>query len=124
MGVLAANIATGGVTILGISAGAAVALGVGAGRVAAGDMEIRTLLIVMMFGVEVFKPLRELTMLYHKGMIASAAAQSIFNLMAEPVEINDPEKISWCRLTHRLPNPPHPRDSIRKRHIRLQSGSW
>ena len=92
MGVLAANIATGGVTILGISAGAAVALGVGAGRVASGDMEIRTLLIVMMFGVEVFKPLRELTMLYHKGMIASAAAQSIFNLMAEPVEIKDPEK--------------------------------
>lgn len=92
MGVLAANIATGGVTILGISAGAAVALGVGAGRVAAGDMEIRTLLIVMMFGVEVFKPLRELTMLYHKGMIASAAAQSIFNLMAEPVEIKDPDK--------------------------------
>ena len=91
MGVLAANIATGGVTILGISAGAAVALGVGAGRVAAGDMEIRTLLIVMMFGVEVFKPLRELTMLYHKGMIASAAAQSIFNLMAEPVEIKDPD---------------------------------
>ena len=31
-------------------------------------------------------------MLYHKGMIASAAAQSIFNLMAEPVEIKDPEK--------------------------------
>ena len=92
MGVLAANIATGGVTVLGISAGAAVALGVGAGRVASGDMEIRTLLIVMMFGVEVFKPLRELTMLYHKGMIASAAAQSIFNLMAEPVEIKDPEK--------------------------------
>ncbi len=92
MGVLAANIATGGVTVLGISAGAAVALGVGAGRVAAGDMEIRTLLIVMMFGVEVFKPLRELTMLYHKGMIASAAAQSIFNLMAESVEIKDPEK--------------------------------
>ncbi len=89
MGVLAANIAAGGVTVLGISAGAATALGVGAGRVADGDMEIRTLLIVMMFGVEVFKPLRELTQLYHKGMIASAAAQSIFNLMAEPVEIED-----------------------------------
>ena len=91
MGVLAANITTGGVTVLGISAGAALALGVGAGRVASGDMEIRSLLIVMMFGVEVFKPLRELTMLYHKGMIASAAAQSIFNLLAEPVEIKDPE---------------------------------
>ena len=91
MGVLAANIATGGVTVLGISAGAAVALGVGASRVSAGDMEIRTLLIVMMFGVEVFRPLRELTQLYHKGMIASAAAQSIFNLMAEPVEIEGPK---------------------------------
>ena len=106
MGVLAANIATGGVTVLGISAGAAVALGVGAGRVASGDMEIRTLLIVMMFGVEVFKPLRELTMLYHKGMIASAAAQSIFNLMAEPVEIKDPEKSAVAETPTPVPLTP------------------
>ncbi len=91
MGVLAANIATGGVTVLGISAGAAVALGVGALRVESGDVEIRTLLIVMMFGVEVFKPLRELTMLYHEGMLAMASSQSIFALLDTKGEIVDPK---------------------------------
>ena len=92
MGVLATNLATSGVTVLGMSAGAAVALGVGAIRVSNGDLEIRTLLIVMMFGVEVFKPLRELVMLYHQGMIAAAAAQSIFELLDSPLEINEPER--------------------------------
>lgn len=91
MGVLAANIATGGVTVLGIAAGAAVALAVGAVRVESGDLEIRTLLIVMMFGVEVFKPIRELTMLYHEGMLAMASSQSIFALLDTKGDILDPE---------------------------------
>ena len=100
MGVLAANIATGGVTVLGISAGAAVALGVGAERVSNGDMEIRSLLIVMMFGVEVFKPLRELSQLYHQGMVASAAAKGIFNMLDSPVEIEEPEQTDATSAGH------------------------
>ncbi len=90
MGVLAANIATGAGTIFGITAGAAVALAVGALRVADGDLEMRTLLIVLMLGVEVFRPLRELTQLYHQGMVAMAASQSIFALLDTRPEITSP----------------------------------
>jgi ATP-binding cassette subfamily C protein CydCD len=90
MGVEAANGATSGISMLGMAAGAAVALGVGAVRVADGDMELRTLLIVLMLGVEVFRPLRELTQLYHTGVLAISAAESVFKLMDTPVEVHDP----------------------------------
>src|SRR5438093_345578 len=57
MGVLAANAATGGMTLLGISAGAALALGWGAVRVSQGDLALQTLIIVLLLGVEVLRPL-------------------------------------------------------------------
>src|SRR5205823_973804 len=52
MWVLAVNIGTGGVTLLGISAGAAIALGWGALRVEAGQLPLSTLLVVLLLGVE------------------------------------------------------------------------
>jgi len=55
MGVLAANITTTGLITLGISAGAGVALGWGAVRVGRGELDLPTLLIVLMLGVEVFR---------------------------------------------------------------------
>jgi ATP-binding cassette subfamily C protein CydCD len=91
MAVLAANGATSAVSILGIAAGAAVALGWGAVRVSNGDLELRSLLIVLMLGAEVFRPLRELTQLYHQGMIAMSAAEGIFALLDSPVTIRGPE---------------------------------
>ncbi|MGH2602224.1 MAG: ABC transporter transmembrane domain-containing protein, partial [Dehalococcoidia bacterium] len=66
MYVLAVNIGTSGVTMLGVSAGAAVALAWGAVRVQDGTLELRTLLIVLLLGVEVFRPLREMVALYHR----------------------------------------------------------
>ena len=90
MGVLAANAATGALTILGITGGAAVALGWGAARVADGDLELRALLIVLMLGVEIFRPLRELVQLYHDGMIAMSSAEGIFAIMDSPVAVADP----------------------------------
>ena len=78
MGVLAANSATGALTILGITGGAAVALAWGAIRVSHGDLELRPLLIVLMLGVELFRPLRELVQLYHEGMIAMSSAEGYF----------------------------------------------
>ncbi|MFQ5934312.1 MAG: ABC transporter ATP-binding protein, partial [Dehalococcoidia bacterium] len=45
-----------------------------------------------------FKPLRELTELYHEGMIAVSASQSIFALMDAPTEINEPEKAASEKL--------------------------
>ena len=90
MGVLAANMATSSITVLGISAGAALALGLGALRVSDGTLELRALIIVLMLGVEIFRPLRELVMLYHEGMIAMASAEAVFDLLDKPVEIKEP----------------------------------
>ena len=92
MGVLAANAATGALTILGITGGAAVALGWGAVRVADGDLELRALLIVLMLGVEVFRPLRELVQLYHDGVMAMSSAEGIFAIMDSPVAVQDPDR--------------------------------
>ena len=92
MGVLAANAATGALTILGITGGAAVALGWGAVRVADGDLELRALMIVLMLGVEIFRPLRELVQLYHDGVMAMSSAEGIFAIMDSPVTVRDPAR--------------------------------
>ncbi|PKB58721.1 MAG: thiol reductant ABC exporter subunit CydC [SAR202 cluster bacterium Casp-Chloro-G2] len=90
MGVLAANSATSALTILGIAAGAAVALGWGAVRVSNGELELRALMIVLMLGVEIFRPLRELVQLYHDGMIAMSSAEGIFDIMDAEIEVAEP----------------------------------
>ncbi len=92
MGVVAANGATSGASIFFMAAGAAAALALGAARVGSGDMELRPLLIVLMLGVEVFRPMRELTNLYHQGMTVLSSAQSVFGMMDEPASIRDPER--------------------------------
>ena len=91
MGVVAANGATSGASIFFMVMGAAIALAVGATRVSSGEMELRPLLIVLMLGVEVFRPMRELTNLYHQGMAVLSSAQSVFEIMDEPVSVLDPE---------------------------------
>ena len=90
MRVLAADGASGAAITLGISAGAAVALVWGATRVSSGDLELRTLIIVLMLGSEVFRPMRELAQLYHQGMVAMSAAEGIFALLDTPVAIREP----------------------------------
>jgi ATP-binding cassette, subfamily B, bacterial len=87
MYVLAVNIGTSGVTMLGVSAGAALALAWGAIRVQDGDLELRTLLIVLLLGVEVFRPLREMVALYHRGMVAQAATRGIYDILDTPPEV-------------------------------------
>ena len=90
MGVVAANGATSGASIFFMATGAAVALAVGAVRVSGGDMELRPLLIVLMLGVEIFRPMRELTNLYHQGMTVLSSSQSVFGIIDEPVAVLDP----------------------------------
>ena len=92
MRVLAADGASGAATVLGISAGATLALVWGGVRVSDGDLELRTLLIVLMLGAEVFRPLRELTQLYHQGMTAMSAAEGVFDLLDTPMTVTDPEQ--------------------------------
>jgi ATP-binding cassette subfamily C protein CydCD len=90
MWVLAVNIGTGGITLLGISAGAAVALGWGAVRVQAGEMPLSTLLVVLLLGVEVFRPLRDLVQLYHSSMLAVAATRGMYQLLDAVPEVQPP----------------------------------
>ena len=86
MWVLATNTLTRGITDTGIAVGAAVALGFGVWRVDAGTMELSALLIVLMMGIEVFRPQRELRELLHQGMIGQSAAQGIVQVLdAAPV---------------------------------------
>jgi len=94
MGVLAANITTTGLITLGISAGAGVALGWGAVRVSHGELALPTLLIVLMLGVEIFRPLRELSRLYHRGMLALSEAKGIFALLDTIPTIQEPQQPS------------------------------
>ena len=91
MGVVAANGATSGASIFFMAMGAAAALAVGAVRVSNGDMELRPLLIVLMLGVEIFRPMRELTNLYHQGMTVLSSSQSVFGIMDEPVSVLESE---------------------------------
>ena len=86
MFVLATNTLARGITDTGIAVGAAAALALGAWRVGSGVMALPALLVILMLGVEVFRPLRELRILLHQGMLGMAAARGIFALIdAEPL---------------------------------------
>ena len=112
MWVLAVNIGTGGITLLGISAGAAVALGWGAVRVEAGELPLATLLVVLLLGVEVFRPLRDLVQLFHSSMLAVAATRGMYQLLDTVPEVQPP--------TARPPRPAlRARRQLRARHVRL-----
>ena len=99
MGVMAANQTTSAATIFFMTTGAAMALVVGAVRVSNGDMELRPLLIVLMLGVEIFRPMRELTNLYHMGMNVLSSAQSVFSIIDEPVTVTNPESLPDIDVT-------------------------
>src|SRR5207248_5437316 len=92
MWLLAVNIGTGGITLLGISAGAAVALGWGAVRVQAGQLPLSTLLVVLLLGVEVFRPVRELVQLFHGSMLAVAATRGMYRLLDTLPEVDSPHQ--------------------------------
>ena len=86
MWVLATNTLARGITDTGIAVGAAATLGIGAYRVASGAMSLEALLVILMMGIEVFRPLRELRTLVHQGMAGQAAAQGVFSILdAKPV---------------------------------------
>ena len=64
-----------GITDTGLAVGTAVALGVGAYRVQAGEMALEVLLMVILAGIEVFRPQRDLRSLLHNGMMGLSAAR-------------------------------------------------
>jgi ATP-binding cassette subfamily C protein CydCD len=100
MGVLGTNTLGRGITDTGIAIGAAVALALGVYRVGSGQMELSALLVILMLGVEVFRPLRELRVVLHSGMLGRAAAQSIVRLLdAQPlVHATETPRVDAARL--------------------------
>ena len=89
MGVLGTNTLARGITDVGIALGAAAALGWGVQRVLAGTMSLGTLLVVLMLGVEVFRPLRDLRVLLHQGMLGLSAARGVLALLATTSPVRD-----------------------------------
>jgi ATP-binding cassette subfamily B protein len=83
--VLGTSILTRGITDLGCAFGAAAALVLGAYRVRHGEMSIEALLIVLMAGTEIFRPLRELRTVLHQGLTGQAAATGINALLDTPI---------------------------------------
>jgi len=91
MWVLGSNTLARGITDTVIAVGAASALALGAWRVSTGSMSVPALLVILMLGVEVFRPLRELRILLHQGMLGLSAARGIFALLdARPVVSDRP----------------------------------
>ena len=77
MWVLGTNVLSRGITDCAITIGAAAALILGAYRVAEGKMELAGLLIILMMGVEIFRPMRDLRSVLHQGMVGMSAAQGL-----------------------------------------------
>ncbi|MGH7403414.1 MAG: ABC transporter transmembrane domain-containing protein, partial [Candidatus Rokuibacteriota bacterium] len=89
MWLLSTNTLARGISDVCITMGAAVALVIGAYRVQAGQMEITALVVVLMLGVEIFRPLRELRVVLHQGMLGLSAAQGILALLAVKPSVAD-----------------------------------
>jgi ATP-binding cassette subfamily C protein CydCD len=70
-----------GITDSAIACGAAAALAVGAFRVDSGAMQLSALLIILMLGVEIYRPMRELRTVLHQGMVGLSAAQGLYQIL-------------------------------------------
>ncbi len=81
MWVLSSGLMTRGVIDVGIAVGAAVALTLGVYRVTHGLMSVQALLIVLMAGTEIFRPLRDFRTVLHDGMNGQSAAVAINGLL-------------------------------------------
>jgi ATP-binding cassette subfamily C protein CydCD len=89
MWLLGTNTMARGISDVCIALGAAAALALGAHRVQGGRMELTALVVVLMLGVEIFRPLRELRVVLHQGMLGLSAAQGILDLLALRPSVSD-----------------------------------
>jgi len=90
MWVLATNSLSRGITDTAIAVGAASGLIYGGFRVVDGEMELTTLLIILMMGVEIFRPMRDLRTVLHQGMVGLSAAQGVYKILnAEPLVLEE-----------------------------------
>jgi len=89
MWVLGTNVLARGITDCSIAIGAAAALTVGAFQVEAGEMALAELLVVLMMGVEIFRPMRDLRTVLHQGMVGMSAAQGVYKILDAKPEVAD-----------------------------------
>ena len=90
MWVLGTNSLARGITDTSIAGGAAAALIYGASRVEAGTMTLTSLLVILMLGIEIFRPMRELRSVLHQGMVGLSAAQGIYRILDDTPSVIDP----------------------------------
>jgi len=89
MWVLGTNSLARGITDTSIAGGAAAALIYGASRVEAGAMSLTALLVILMLGIEIFRPMRELRSVLHQGMVGLSAAQGIYRILDDQASVAD-----------------------------------
>src|SRR5256884_1080460 len=89
MGVLGSNVMTRGIADAGIAIGAVAALALGVYRVETGAMGLPSMLVILMLGVEMFRPLRELRVVLHQGMLGTSAAQGILAILRATPEVRE-----------------------------------
>ncbi|MDP1962919.1 MAG: ABC transporter ATP-binding protein [Reyranella sp.] len=89
MWVLGTNALARGITDTAIACGAATALIYGATRVEAGAMSLQALLIILMLGIEIFRPMRDLRTVLHQGMVGLSAAQGIYRILDDKPGVAD-----------------------------------
>jgi ABC-type multidrug transport system fused ATPase/permease subunit len=89
MWVLGSNALARGITDTAIACGAAAALIYGAVRVESGAMALTSLLVILMLGVEIFRPMRELRTVLHQGMVGLSAAQGIYKILDDTPAVAD-----------------------------------
>lgn len=71
-----------GLTTFGVQLGVAVAVGIGAVRVAEGQLDVITLLVLLVLTGECFRPFGELSAYWHAGFLGVPAAEGIADLLA------------------------------------------
>ena len=64
-------------------------------------MSLPVLLVILMLGVEVFRPIRELRILLHNGMLGLSASQAIFALLDAKPSVRDDARPSNATLERR-----------------------
>jgi ATP-binding cassette subfamily C protein CydCD len=91
MWVLGTNSLARGITDAAIACGAAAALIYGAARVQDGAMTLSSLLVILMLGIEIFRPMRELRTVLHQGMVGLSAAQGLYRILDDKPAVADAE---------------------------------
>jgi ABC-type multidrug transport system fused ATPase/permease subunit len=100
-GLMAVNFGVAGVMDLIVSGGATAAVLLAAWATTAGQLAPGALVSVLLLAGEAFRPVRELSGLFHQGQTGVAAATGIFALLAERPTVTDPPQ------PRTLPRRPH-----------------